>query len=320
VRLFSPVALRDESLRGVEWADCRTPSLPPRSMRAYRAALPSLVREAGVRVFLSPWSAFPRLTVPVVVTVHEIPFVRWGPIEGRVRAWVHRRWLARDVAEAAAILVPSKATAEDVVRLHPAVRERVAVVPHGFDPEPWERAGASGASAEPYGLLVGTTSRRKGIDVFLDALPRVADLGLRWVLAGPSDRDAARALSRAARKDPSVETVHPREEELRRLVAGARLLVFPSRSEGFGFPPLEAMAAGVPVVSTTAGSIPEVVDGAAHLVRPGDADALASGIRAVATDDALRGRLVDAGRARARAFPCAGAARATLDVLERVGA
>ena len=86
VRLFAPVALRDESLREAEWADCRTPSAPPRSMRAYRAALPSLVREAGVRVFLSPWSSFPRLPVPVVVTVHEIPFVRWGPIEGRVRA------------------------------------------------------------------------------------------------------------------------------------------------------------------------------------------------------------------------------------------
>jgi alpha-1,3-rhamnosyl/mannosyltransferase len=321
VRLFSPVPLRDTALRAAPWAECRTPTTAPRSMRAYRRALPSLLAAEPVDAFLSPWSAFPRLRVPVVVTVHEIPFVRWGPIEGRFRAWAHRQWLVRDVREAASILVPSQATREDLLRLHPRAEGRVTVVPHGFDPRPWEEAAlaraaeADGAGdADPYGLLVGATSRRKGIDVFLAALPRLSDLGLRWVLAGPPDRFTARALSGAG-SPARVETVNPTERELHRVVAGARLLVFPSRSEGFGFPPLEAMAAGVPVVATRAGSIPEVVGDAALLVPPGDPEALAEGVRRVAADEALRARLVAAGRVRARSFPCDVAASHTMRVV-----
>jgi glycosyltransferase involved in cell wall biosynthesis len=315
--LFAPVSLRDSALRALPWAVCRTPAHPPGSMKVFRRDLRALVARDPVDVFLSPWSAFPRLSVPVVVTVHEIPFVRWGPIEGRLRAWAHRRWLARDVREAAAIVVPSEATRADLLRLHPDAAPRTAVVPHGFDPEPWERAGRERTEpARPFGLLVGASSRRKGVDVFLRARTALRDLGLRWVLAGPAARFAVRALARAGSPE-DVESVTPGDDELRRLVASARLLVFPSRSEGFGFPPLEAMAAGVPVVATRVGSVPEVVGDAAHLVEPGDSGALAAGVRAVATDGALRERLVAAGRLRARAFPCGEAARRTLAVLDR---
>jgi glycosyltransferase involved in cell wall biosynthesis len=317
VVLFAPVPLRDGALRAASWARCRSPEAPATSTKEFRRGLEPLVAAEGVDVFLSPWSAFPRLSVPVVVTVHEIPFVRWGPIEGRLRAWAHRRWLARDVREAAAILVPSDATRADLLRLHPDGAAKVTVVPHGFDPEPWERAGRERREpARPYGLLVGASSRRKGVDVFLRARPRLADLGLRWVLAGPAARFAVRALARAGSPE-DVESTTPGDDELRRLVASARLLVFPSRSEGFGFPPLEAMAAGVPVVATRAGSVPEIVGEAARLVDPGDAEDLAQGVREVATDEALRARLVAAGRRRAHAFPCDEAARRTLAVLSR---
>ena len=80
------------------------------------------------------------------------------------------------------------------------------------------------------------------------------------------------------------------------------MLAFPSHYEGFGFPPLEAMAAYVPVVASRAGAVPEVVGDAARLVEPDDADALADALQAALTDDTTRRDLVTRGRARHRAF------------------
>ena len=282
-------------------------SLP--SPASHRRALAIRVGAEPVDVFLSPWSAFPRLDAPLVVTVHELPFVRLGPVEGRLRAWRHRRWLARGVRDASAIVVPSTATRDDVLALHPEASSMVTVVPHGFDAAPWEAAGtAASRSGRPYGVIVGARNPRKGIDVWGKSLASLADLDLEWVVVGRAPRRVATGVRVEADPDDAA---------LRTLVAGARLLVYPSLSEGFGFPPLEAMAAGVPVVSTTAGSIPEVTGGAAHLVAPGDPAALGQAIRRVATDEALRSDLVARGRVRARAFSREASARALLAVLRR---
>ena len=91
-------------------------------------------------------------------------------------------------------------------------------------------------------------------------------------------------------------------EDRSTLLAGARLLAYPSLYEGFGLPPLEAMSLGVPVVATTAGAIPEVVGDAALVVAPRDAQALAEALLAAATDAATRARLIAAGREQARLF------------------
>lgn len=283
--------------------------------RGFRRALPRWVARVPATVFLSPWSAFPRLDLPVVVTVHELPFVRHGALEGRWRAFKHRAWLARDVRRAAAILVPSTATRDDLLALHPEASPRVHLVPHGFDPAPYERARAGARTApdaRPFGVIVGATTRRKGLATWLLARRALGDLALDWVLVGEPEP----ALRRAVAREEGVHVeVGLSDDELADLLARAALLVYPSWSEGFGFPPLEAMAAGIPVVATTAGSIPEVTGGAALLVPPGDAAELAAAIRRVVTDRALRDDLVARGSVRARAFPTQACARALLDVL-----
>jgi len=283
--------------------------------RGFRRALSRLLDRYPATVLLSPWSAFPRTSLPVVVTVHELPFVRHGPLEGRWRARKHRWWLARDVARAAAIVVPSAATRDDLLALHPEAAPRVHVVPHGFDPAPWERARVAARpapDARPFGVLVGATTRRKGLATWLAARRATADLPLDWVLVGEPEP----ALRRRVRRDAGIRVEPaPADEYLASLLAHAALLVYPSLSEGFGFPPLEAMAAGTPVVATTAGSIPEVTGDAALLVAPGDPEALSAAIRRVATEPRLCDDLVARGTARARAFPTQASARALLDVL-----
>ena len=103
------------------------------------------------------------------------------------------------------------------------------------------------------------------------------------------------------------------------LLAGARVLVFPSLYEGFGMPLLEGMEAGVPVVGVRAGATPETVGDAGLLVEPGDAEGFADAMEQAAFDETARARLIPAGRAQAAKFTWARAAGATLDLYHRVG-
>ena len=273
------------------------PDVPLDSHRGLREAMPLLVAEHDIRVLLSPWSAFPNLTIPIVAWIHEVPSVRHGWLEGAARTFSDRRWLRRNVEECAAVLVPSRATQKDLLALHPHAASLVHCIPNVFDPAPW-RPAARVAPARPYALMVGvgagrTGARKKGLDVLFKAWKRLPTPGLELVLVG----DPALALPPSARV-----VARPEDKELRRLVAGASMLVYPSRSEGFGYPPLEAMAAGTPVIASDAGSIPEIVEEAALSVPSGDDVALGRAMRRLHGDDDLRRRLVHAGHRRAKAF------------------
>ena len=110
------------------------------------------------------------------------------------------------------------------------------------------------------------------------------------------------AVDASASRHRIVRTGWVEPRDLAALVAAASVLAYPSLYEGFGFPPLQAMEAGVPVVATRAGSLPEVLGDGALLVDTGDEDALAGAIDALFGDDALRSRLVAAGRAWSARF------------------
>lgn len=315
----------------------RTGNPAPRP-RVWRRALALALHDRGAAVLLSPWAAFPSTRTPVVAWIHEVPFARQGALEGTLRTLRHRRALARAVDRAAALVVPSDAVRADLLHVHPEAERRTHVVPHGFQPGFWPTAwdepptrtmavpvmvpvpsgpdwppGAADPPATPYALLVGTGRgaagpKKKGVDVFVRAFE--ADVaGLTPVVVG--DAPGLPAKVHVVRE--------PNDRSLAALVARARVVVVPSRSEGFGYPMLEAFAAGVPVVASAAGALPEVSGGAARLVPAGDPDALAEAIARVATDEDLRARLIAAGKQRAREFPVEAMARGWLRVLCEAG-
>jgi glycosyltransferase involved in cell wall biosynthesis len=170
-------------------------------------------------------------------------------------------------------------------------------------------------------LALGTREKRKNLPTLVRAFAAASAAidpaghdGTRLVIAGAPGNDdpaitaAVEALPADVRRQVVVlGTVSDTRKHA--LLQGARALVYPSLDEGFGLPILEAMAAGTPVVASTAGSIPEVAGDAALLVAPDDVDALAASLADVLRDDDLRERLEHAGRVRAAQFTWTDTAR-----------
>lgn len=193
--------------------------------------------------------------------------------------------------------------ADDVMEYFRVNDDRVHVIHNGLTPLPLPpRVDGSGP---PYILAIGTVEPRKGLpdlvaafDLMAESLP---DVQLK--IAGPvgwGEEDLAAAV-RSARHTARIHRVGWIDDRSS-LIAGARVLAYPSLYEGFGLPPLEAMSLGVPVVATAAGAIPEVVGDAAQLVPPHDVTALSEALALVSQDHATRERLIAAGRRRATEF------------------
>jgi glycosyltransferase involved in cell wall biosynthesis len=193
-------------------------------------------------------------------------------------------------------VVPSAWAAGQLERLG-LPTDRVTVLPHYLPDE--RLAPASGASAGAYALALGRLAPEKGFEVAVEAAARAA-VPLRIAGGGPLAEALARAV--ADMRAP-VELLGAVEEEERdRLLAGAAMFIVPTvGNETFGYVALEAMGAGVPVVATRAGALPEVVGGDASLPR-GDAGALAERMRALFSDSSARERHGTAALERARSF------------------
>lgn len=215
-----------------------------------------------------------------VVTVHDLAFLHHPQLvdDASLR---YRELVPRAVRRAAVVLAPSRAVAGELAEAYGVTEDRLRVTPLGVDPSWYADAPARPAGMPgEYILAVGTHEPRKGLSVLLAAyralladVPGVPPL----VLAG------------AAGWGPQLDTSGLRERvilpgyvdatTLRGLVAGAAVLAFPSRYEGFGLPPLEALAAGTPVVASDLPVLREVLGDHARFAAPGDAGALAAALR-----------------------------------------
>lgn len=237
-----------------------------------------------------------------LVTVHDLTVVRYPAlVTATTRAYPDL--IQRAVRRGAWVHTPSRFSADEVIDVFGADPDRVRVVAHGMAPAP---AAPTPAYDFPYVLALGTIEPRKDLPSLVGAFDAVAAShpDLRLVVAGPDGWGVAQfeaAVAAASHRERIVRVGWVGEEERAALLAGAVVFAFPSLYEGFGLPPLEAMAAGVPVVATAAGSVPEVLGDAAVLVPPRDVDALAGALDKVLADEMLRGALVERGRARAAA-------------------
>jgi glycosyltransferase involved in cell wall biosynthesis len=271
----------------------------------------------------------------VVLVVHDLAYRRFPETAPHIdERW--RRRFERAVEDSAAVIVPSASTKRDLLDACPVDEVRVHVVPHGVDTDEFAPAPASAIEEVrrrfgiegPYALFIGGIEPRKNLDTLLRAFAGVEPPAVLVIAGGPVrwDPKAAERLDAAVERLPEptrrrvVRTGYVSGAEKRALMSDATVLAYPSLYEGFGFPILEAFAAGVPVLTSDVSAMPEVAGDAAALVDPRDVDAIAAGLGELFADKDLRGVLRAAGIARASRFTWVATARATADVLHGAAA
>jgi glycosyltransferase involved in cell wall biosynthesis len=277
---------------------------------------------------------FPTSTrTPIVATLHDLTPVLFPDLHvwpNRIRHWRQMRWLA---THAQRIISDSHATAVDFRRCFGGVTP-IDVIHLGVgqdvsrdDPEHPGRLAKLrdqiGLGSAPYVLSVGTIEPRKNGQRLVQAFDRLAAEGMHdahLVFAGRRgwhSEPIYAAARQAARANRIHFADHLPVDDLAALYRGATAFAYPSLYEGFGLPVLEAMSAGVPVLTSRVSSLPEVVGDAALLVDPLEVDAIAAGLQRLLQEEELRLRLSTAGRARSAQFTWSEAARRTLETYRR---
>jgi len=249
-----------------------------------------------------------------VVSVHDLTPLHHPELCNQATL-AYPELIRRALRRGAWVHTDSAFVAGEVIEAFGVDPARVRVVQPGVPPLPDIEPEVAGSLVEPflppgvsrYVLAIGTAEPRKDLPGLVRAFDHLAErhADLALVLAGPPGwgEDAlTKAVERARCKERVVRTGWLEPLALAALLRRASVLAFPSLYEGFGFPPLEAMAAGVPVVATRAGSLPEVLGEGASMVDVGDGDGLAAALDRILDDPVLRERLVAAGVERAASF------------------
>jgi len=309
---------------GTDAATARVPARLARSLWM-RADVPKVEHWTGpVDLVHAPNFVAPPARAPVVVTIHDLTFVRY-PEMCTADALQYPRLIRRALARGATVHAVSDFVAGEVrdefglppdrvVRVYAGLRATA-----GGDPG----AGRRRAGSSRYVLALGTIEPRKNLPTLVRAFDAIASDhdDVQLVVAGPDgwDADAFASACASARHRSHIRRLgYVSEPDRRDLVAGAAVFAYPSLYEGFGHPPLEAMAAGVPVVASRAGALPEVLGDAALLIDPRDQDGLAHGLATALDDEALRATLVDRGHRRAMSYTWTRAADELTELYERL--
>jgi glycosyltransferase involved in cell wall biosynthesis len=254
----------------------------------------------------------PTRSAAQVITVHDIYFLSHPERSARE---IRRDYpsLARSHAQRAdRIIVSSKFAAGQIQSAFDLPADKIAVCPAGA---PTWTNGIEGGDPGGYLLFLGTLDSRKNISGLLDAYGAAvsrAPGAPRLILAGAATSESPQLLERLTKAPLAgrVEYLGFVDEQRRAtLFRGARLLLLPSFEEGFGLTALEAMSAGVPVVASSRGSLPEVIGDAGLLVDPDDASSIAGAIERVLSEAELWRILRTRGRERSRQFSWAQTAR-----------
>lgn len=294
----------------------------------------------AVDLFHSPGNfVLPQSQGRSVTTIHDLYFLRYPEETHKTGGQYHFRVLPKTIGQADHIIAVSESTAEDVKELLHVPEEKVSVIHQGLDERFLKTDSHSDQTGlahqpptinhqpptnRPYILHFGTIEPRKGIDTLVDAMELLWDrhgFDGSLALAGLKGWGCDQLLRRCellSRRWPLRLTGYVPEENVIPLLSGARLAVVPSKHEGFGLTGLEAMALGVPVLSTRRGALPEVYGDAALYFECGNAEELSQKIAELWADDASRAELICKGKARSALFSWDRTAQETLALYRRL--
>jgi len=278
------------------------------------------------------------LSVPVVLAVQFLQFYENPDAYGRLRTTYLKLFLPLSLRKAKKSIIFTETAKRDLIRWTGVPSEKIEVVPHGLSPKIWKMAslslqapertvGSTLTQGRPYVLYVSATYGYKNHARLIRSfalLKQRLNIPHVLLLVG-SEVSVTFAELRAIAKDAGVADdvlcvgqVSP-VEQVYSIYLGADMSIFPSLYETFGFPPLEAMACGCPVITSKIGSMAELAGDAAILIDPYDPNSMASAMEQMLTDGQLRATLIERGLERAKFYTRERSATHTLSILEEVG-
>jgi glycosyltransferase involved in cell wall biosynthesis len=270
--------------------------------------------------------------MPSVFTLHDVSFLEYPETHLASNRWFLRLMVPIFVRQASAVIAVSKHTASDIVRRYAVPESKMYTIPLGVDPRfhPIDDAASLATTQQKYNLpsrfilSVGTIEPRKNHLALLHAYEKLRattgeEIGL--VIVGRRGWKAQGFLSALARspvRDSVILAGQVADEDLPAIYNLAECFAYPSWYEGFGLPPLEAMACGVPVICANNSSLPEVVGDAGLLVDSSDDEGLARAMLQVTSQEDLRSTMAAQGKARAKSFSWQTTAERTHEVYQEV--
>lgn len=269
----------------------------------YDFGLPRRARRAGVRALVMPANLTAgRTKIPQVVTIHDVNFLSRPGTYDPLYARYAEREFRRSANRATRITTVSEYSRAQIASYFDLDPSRIDVVYPGLDAPLAEESGRAPMD-QPYALYVGASEPHKDIPTAIRAWRHLADTTLRLAIVGQPGRDHENVQTLASETNGRVVVVGSVSgKDLESWYGHASMFVFPSLVEGFGYPPLEAMLRGVPVVTSRAASLPEILGSASLYFDVGDDVTLASQIRRLWTDEDLRRQLREDGYRRAALY------------------
>jgi glycosyltransferase involved in cell wall biosynthesis len=257
-----------------------------------------------------------RSRTKTILTVHDLSFVRVPDAASPGLKRYLDEVVPRSVKKAQHIIADSQATKEDLISFYALEEEKITVLLSGIDPRYTPilsplliltMRSKYKIGNSPYLFTIGTIQPRKNYSRVIRALKLLRDTGydLHLVIAGGKgwlEDEMYKTLDETKLHDSVHLIGFAAEEDIAALYSGAEAVVFPSLYEGFGFPVLEGMACGTPVITSNVSSLPEVAGDAAIMLDPYDIEAIADAIRRVLDDSTLRAGMIERGFAQAAKF------------------